>query len=148
MMEKVNSPKTSKRKLMNLCGGGIVDLHVDCGFNYKYFPIDSVLRFNLVEDLVLWRQGYSSHLEESLLKVLKPEDMIHIDTMITSILVCLFSKSFTILEHFRNFEETFEKSAIISTILRTVTRKHGPYLDVISCTALMKNWFYPKNSYM
>jgi hypothetical protein len=58
----VNSPKTSKRKLMNLCGGGIVDLHVDCGFNYKYFPIDSVLRFNLVEDLVLWRQGYSSHL--------------------------------------------------------------------------------------
>jgi hypothetical protein len=47
---------------MNLCGGGIVDLHDDCGFNYKYFPIDSVLRFNLVEDLVLWRQGYSSHL--------------------------------------------------------------------------------------
>jgi hypothetical protein len=58
----VNSTKTLKRKLTSLSGGGIVDPHVECGFNYKYFPIDSVLRFNLVEDLVLWRQGYSSHL--------------------------------------------------------------------------------------
>jgi hypothetical protein len=54
------------------------------------------------------------------MKVLKPEDMINIDTMITGILVCLFSKSFTILEHFRNFEDTFEKSAIISTILSMI----------------------------
>jgi hypothetical protein len=42
---------------------------------------------------------------------------MNIDTMISGILVCLFSKSFAILEHFRNFEETFEKSAIISMIL-------------------------------
>jgi hypothetical protein len=45
-----------------LSGGWLLDPHVVCGFNYKYFPIDSVLRFNLVEDLVLWREGYSSHL--------------------------------------------------------------------------------------
>ncbi|EFX78211.1 hypothetical protein DAPPUDRAFT_320733 [Daphnia pulex] len=145
-MEKISSPKSWKRKSVSPSGGCLVDLHVECGFKSKYFPIDSVLRFNLVEDLILWRQGYSSHLEETLTNVLKPQDMIDIDTMITGILVCLFSKSFAILEHFRNFEETFEKSAIISTILRTVARKHGPYLDVISCTSLMKNWFYPNKS--
>ena len=43
--------------------------------------------------------------------------MINVDTMITGILVCLFSKSFTILVRFHHFEETFEKSAIVSTIL-------------------------------
>ena len=58
----VNSPKASKRKLRSLCGGCLLDPHVECGFKSKYFPIDSVLRFHLVEDLVLWRQGYSSHL--------------------------------------------------------------------------------------
>ncbi|XP_046457507.1 uncharacterized protein LOC124204483 [Daphnia pulex] len=145
-MEKINSSKASKRKLMSLSGGCLLDPHVECGFKSKYFPIDSVLRFILVEDLILWRRGYTSHLEENLTKILQPEDMIHIDTMITSILLCLFSKSFVILEHFGNFEETFEKSAIISTILRTVARKHGPYLDVISCTSIMKNWFYPNKS--
>jgi hypothetical protein len=51
------------------------------------------------------------------MKVLKPEDMNNIDTMVTGIFICLFSRSFAILEHFRNFEDTFEKSAIISTIL-------------------------------
>ena len=42
---------------------------------------------------------------------------VALNQMITGILLCLFSKSFVILEHFGNFEETFEKSAIISTIL-------------------------------
>jgi hypothetical protein len=43
--------------------------------------------------------------------------MINIDTMIVGILVCLFSKNKVILQHFQNFEDTFEKSSIISTIL-------------------------------
>jgi hypothetical protein len=58
----VNLEKNLKRKMACLSGGLLLDPHVESGFNYKYFPIDSVLRFNLVEDLVLWRQGYSSHL--------------------------------------------------------------------------------------
>ncbi len=58
----VNSSKASKRKLMSLSGGCLLDPHVECGFKSKYFPIDSVLRFILVEDLILWRRGYTSHL--------------------------------------------------------------------------------------
>jgi hypothetical protein len=61
--------------------------------------------------------------------------------------------------HFDDFEYdmTFKRSAVflflfiwLLTILiwqltGTVARKHGRYLDVISCTLLMKNWFYPKS---
>jgi hypothetical protein len=43
--------------------------------------------------------------------------MINIDTMIAGILICLFSRNKVILQHFQNFEATFEKSSIISTIL-------------------------------
>nr|CAH0106785.1 unnamed protein product [Daphnia galeata] len=131
MMEK-DSPTISQRKLLCLSGGCLLDPHVECGFNYKYFPMDSVLKFNLVEDLLLWKPEYSPHLEESLTLALKPEIITNVDTMITGILNCLFTKNQKILEHFRNFEETFEKSSVISTILRTVARKHGPVLDVIS----------------
>ncbi|XP_046643399.1 uncharacterized protein LOC124328590 [Daphnia pulicaria] len=140
----MENEKTFRRKMTLLSGGWPLDPHVESGFNYKYFPIDSVLRFNLVEDLVLWRQGYSSHLEESILCTLKPENMINIDTMIVGIMGCLFSRNKVILQHFQNFEATFEKSSIISTILGTAARKHGPYLDVVLCTSIMKNWFYPQ----
>ena len=49
---------------------------------------------------------------------MKQEYMNNVDTMIIGILNCLFVKSPDIFQHFRNFEETFEKSSIISTILR------------------------------
>jgi hypothetical protein len=48
---------------------------------------------------------------------MKREYMNNADTMIIGILNCLFAKSPEILQHFRNFEETFEKSSIISTII-------------------------------
>nr|CAH0106846.1 unnamed protein product [Daphnia galeata] len=143
-----SSPKISRQKLMSLSGGYLLNQHVDCGLNYKYFPVDSIFKFNMVEDLILWEKGYSSHLEESLIKhVLKPEDMITVDKMIIAILICLFARNKDILEYFRDFENTFEKSSVISTILRTVTRKHGPFLNVILCTSVMKNWFQNNNRY-
>jgi hypothetical protein len=43
--------------------------------------------------------------------------MEKVDTMIVGIMNCLFSKNKVILQHFQNFEDTFEKSSIISTIL-------------------------------
>jgi hypothetical protein len=67
------------------------------------------------------------------MKVLKPEDMNNIDTMVTGIFICLFSRSFAILEHFRNFEDTFEKSAIISTILSMIRHlKDQPFFFFFS----------------
>jgi hypothetical protein len=48
---------------------------------------------------------------------LKPTLTDNVDTMIVGILGCLFSKNKVILQHFHNFEATFEKSSIISTIL-------------------------------
>ena len=45
------------------------------------------------------------------------EYMNNVDTMIIGICNCLFVKSPDILQYFRNFEETFEKSSIISMIL-------------------------------
>ena len=134
----INSPTVSKRKLMCLSGGCLLDPHVECGFNYKYFPINSVVKFHLMEDILLWKQGYSSQLvdtqkdkfkrnykfwivdliqEMSLIRAMKQEYMNNVDTMIIGICNCLFVKSPDILQYFRNFEETFEKSSIISMIL-------------------------------
>ena len=58
----INSPTVSKRKLLCLSGGCLLDPHVECGFNYKYFPINSVVKFQLMEDILLWKKDYSSQL--------------------------------------------------------------------------------------
>ena len=58
----VDSPTTLARKMTCLSGGWLLNPHIECGLNYKYFPMDSVLKFNLVEDLILWSQGYGYHL--------------------------------------------------------------------------------------
>jgi hypothetical protein len=58
----VDSPTTLTRKMTCLSGGLLLDPHDECGLSYKYFPMDSVLKFHLVEDLILWSQGYGSHL--------------------------------------------------------------------------------------
>jgi hypothetical protein len=44
--------------------------------------------------------------------------MENVDVMIIAILGCLFSQNATVIhQHFQNFEATFEKSSVISTIL-------------------------------
>ncbi len=65
--------------------------------------------------------------------------MINIDTMIVGILVCLFSRNKVILKHFQNFEATFEKSSIISTILSNfILNTTNPFLWY---SIDFKNWF-------
>jgi hypothetical protein len=54
--------------------------------------------------------------------------MINIDTMIVGILICLFSRNKVILQHFQNFEATFEKSSVISTILSNSICNNKPFL--------------------
>ena len=101
---------------------------------------------------------------------LKPEDVVDIELTIKAILNCLFVRNQVILEQFREYEKTFEKSSVFSLILsmfylhssfdliinilfnlicvfllraETVAKHHGPYLDIFYCTAVMKKWFYP-----
>ena len=101
---------------------------------------------------------------------LKPEDVVDIELTIKAILNCLFVRNQVILEQFREYENTFEKSSVFSLILsmfylhssfdliinilfnlicvfllraETVAKHHGPYLDIFYCTAVMKKWFYP-----
>jgi uncharacterized membrane protein YeiB len=88
-----------------------------------------------------------------------------IEMMIVAIMNCLFVRNQAMVEHFRMFEQTFEKSSIISVILsiicnfffilrpwitgflikllENIAKHHGPYLDIFYCTAVMKKWFYP-----
>ena len=61
----INSPTVLKRQLLCLSGGCLLDPHVECRLNYKYFPIDSVVKFHLMEDILLWKQGYSSQLVDT-----------------------------------------------------------------------------------
>ncbi|EFX78242.1 hypothetical protein DAPPUDRAFT_320724 [Daphnia pulex] len=132
------------REMMSLSGGRCLDPHMDNGFNFKYFPIDTEYKSLMVEDVILWnRDGFSSRLEQSLLAALKPEEVADIEMMIVAIMNCLFVRNQAMVEHFRMFEQTFEKSSIISVILKTIAKHHGPYLDIFYCTAVMKKWFYP-----
>nr|CAH0106789.1 unnamed protein product [Daphnia galeata] len=103
-----------------------------------------VYKYVMVEDLILWNHGgFGSRLENSLLDALKPEDVVDIELTIKAILNCLFVRNQVILEQFREYEKTFEKSSVFSLILKTVAKHHGPYLDIFYCTAVMKKWFYP-----
>jgi hypothetical protein len=58
--------------------------------------------------------------EQSLLAALKPEEVADIEMMIVAIMNCLFVRNQAMVEHFRMFEQTFEKSSIISVILSII----------------------------